>query len=109
MKGFSEENFELKVYLKYIIDKSKDDKPKKCLYDYIEEENEQKLVEFLERYEFTYINLSRLATNDQELIPLMTEFISLYEHVDDIVFALKQKKNPKVIILNKQEGNEKNE
>ncbi len=109
MNGFSEQNFELKVYLKYIIDKSKDDKPKKCLYDYIKERNEQKLVEFLERYEFTYINLSRLSTTDQELMPLMNEFISLYKHVDDVAFEIKQAKNPRVIVLTKKEGNEKNE
>ena len=88
MQAFSNENFELKVYLKYILDKSRYNKYKKCLIDYINDQNVIELQKFLDKYEFTYINLTRLVTQDQELIPLMQEFIALYKSVEDLVNEL---------------------
>ncbi|MBQ3475459.1 MAG: hypothetical protein IJH20_04755 [Bacilli bacterium] len=119
MKPFSNENFELKVYLKYIIDKSKDNKPKKCLMDFVNEKNTEELHKFLDKYEFTFINLTRLSTNDQELIPLIREFIKLYREIENLVSIFELEKtsnieenndnNCKIKVLLNKEGNDKNE
>ena len=55
MEPFSNENFELKVYLKYIIDTSKNNKHQKCTMDYREEQNTEELEKFADKYEFTYV------------------------------------------------------
>ena len=129
MKPFSDENFELKVYLKYIIDIAKDNKRQKCLLDHINDKNLVELQKFLDKYEFTYVNLCRLATNDQELIPLMKEFIDLYMKVEETVkeiepeydanmqedninrmsYAELDKYVSKKMVLIKEEGNDNNE
>ena len=94
MEAFSNENFELKVYLKYIMDKSRDNKHQKCLIDHMNDKNLEELQKFLDKYEFTYVNLTRLETNDKELIPLMNKFIKLYKSVEDIVLLLNPKNEP---------------
>ena len=112
MKPFSEENFELKVYLKYIIDIAKDNKRQKCLLDHINDKNLIELQKFLDKYEFTYVNLCNLATNDQELIPLMKEFIDIYMRVEEIVKELEPENESNVtkkMILIKEEGNDNDE
>ena len=119
MKLFSDENFELKVYLKYIIDKAKDNRPKKCLMDFVNEKNTEELHNFLDKYELTFINLTRLSTNDQELIPLMREFIKLYREIENLVSILELEKisnmeenndnNYKIKVLLNKEGNDNNE
>ena len=108
MKGFSEQNFELKVYLKYIIDKSRDNKPKKCIIDYIRERNIEEIEKYCDRYEFTYINLKRLETTDEELKPLMKDFIEIYEMVENELNNIQiDEDNKKKILVMK--GNDINE
>ena len=98
-KKFSEQNFELKVFLNYIIFKAKGGNKLKSIYQSAEENNIEELNKFVDTLEFTYINLKRLETEDEELKPLITEFIEIYE------FALKQvEENNKVLVL-KEEGN----
>ena len=108
MEPFSNENFELKVYLKYIIDTSKNNKHQKCTMDYIEEQNTEELEKFADKYEFTYVNLKRLETKDEQLKPLMNDFIELYEKVLEGLQGNEEQNiiKKKELIL---EGNDNNE
>ena len=124
MKPFSDENFELKVYLKYIVDTAKDNRKQKCIMDYIEEKNTEKLEKFVDKYEFTYVNLTRLATKDMELIPLMKEFITIYEKAEAVVDRKEENNEDNInrmsydeldkyvtkkMTLTREEGNDKDE
>lgn len=104
-KGFSEQNFELKVYLDYVIFKAKGKDKCKSVYNYVDEKNIDELTKFIDKFELTYINLKRLDTEDEELKPLIEEFTSIYEYV---VNSVNQMSDNKTLVL-KEEGNDNDE
>jgi len=81
-RKYSEDNFELKLYLDYILE-NRMGVGEDSIASLIFNNNKEQLSKFLYDYTFIYKNLKKLKTKDAELGILIGRFISIYEIVLD--------------------------